>query len=815
MKNYNYLSILVTGLLFCFHANAQKTPNAEDTPPKFVKFDGTKGNNKSFTLNQTQQVFKTYLHLSDKDGLKKQQLFRDNLGYTHEKYQQYYQGIKVEYSTYTIHAKNGILTSMNGDFKRLKDMNTSARLSAAQALQKAVNFTGAQEYMWQNASLARTMNYAKPQGELVIVANYATKDRERFMQPVLAYKFDVYATKPLSRNYVYVDAKTGEVVHTNAIIHHVDEHAHKVKAHKGDKNYMHQPEATGTAATRYSGSRTIETSTTSGGYRLRDNTRGNGVETYDLNNGTSYGSASDFVDNDNSWTAAEWDNAQKDNAGLDAHWGAEKTYDYFKEKFNRNSYDGNGATIKSYVHYSSNYVNAFWNGNVMTYGDGNSQYDPLTTVDIAAHEIGHAVCSNTANLVYRYESGALNESFSDIWGACVEFFAAPNDAGKHTWLMGEELGTNLNFRSIIDPKAKGDPDTYKGTNWVTGSSDNGGVHSNSGVQNHWFYILTVGKTGTNDNGDSYSVSGIGIEKAAQIAYRNETVYLSSNSQYADARQGAIQAAEDLYGAGSPEVLATTNAWYAVGVGPEACEGDCPLLYCTSNGQDVSDEYIGNVTLGSIDNTTGASSSGYADYTAISTQLVTGTSNTITVTPVWTGTIYNEAYRVWIDYNQDGDFGDSGETVWSKSSGKTTPVSGSFTVPDGAKTGKTRMRVSMKYNANPTPCESFQYGEVEDYTVDIQGASVAVAESNEQTLGIGIDTGLDFEFKVLPNPSENTLKINARDLSDDASITITNMSGETKTVTTLGKAKKGIDISSLPQGMYIIKADKYTKRLFKQ
>ena len=143
-----------------------------------------------------------------------------------------------------------------------------------------------------------------------------------------------------------------------------------------------------------------------------------------------------------------------------------------------------------------------------------------------------------------------------------------------------------------------------------------------------------------------------------------------------------------------------------------------ISYCTSKGASVNDEYIQKVELGTINNTS-TGGNGYSDFTSISTTLAKGVSNTITVTPKWTGTVYDEGYGVFIDYNQDGDFSDAGETVYTKSKSKTTPVVGSFTVPVSATTGETRMRVVLKYNATPTACEaSFQYGEVEDYTVVI-------------------------------------------------------------------------------------------------
>jgi trimeric autotransporter adhesin len=159
----------------------------------------------------------------------------------------------------------------------------------------------------------------------------------------------------------------------------------------------------------------------------------------------------------------------------------------------------------------------------------------------------------------------------------------------------------------------------------------------------------------------------------------------------------------------------TNSAYSVSA--NFTTSPIQLVYCTSRGNNVSDEYIGRVQLGTINNLSG-SNAGYGDFTAQSTNLARGSSNTITVTPTWTGSTYPEGYAVWIDYNKDGDFTDSGELVWSRSASTTTPVSGTFTVPSTATLGATRMRVSMKWNGIPTSCETFSYGEVEDYTVNI-------------------------------------------------------------------------------------------------
>ena len=238
-------------------------------------------------------------------------------------------------------------------------------------------------------------------------------------------------------------------------------------------------------------------------------------------------------------------------------------------------------------------------------------------------------------------------------------------------------------------------------------------------------------------------------------------------------------------------------------------GTPPTGYCASNGNNTSDEYIQRVQLGSIDNTTGASTGGYGDYTSLSTNL--SSSNTITITPAWTGTVYAEGYAVWIDYNRDGDFGDSGELVYSRAATTASPVSGSFTVPSGASAGPTRMRVSMKYNAIPTSCESFTYGEVEDYIVVIGSAPFNV--TNTQTEIVSNHSEI---FKVYPNPVRgNTLNVELLGVSA-TDYTIFNMLGQ---VISEGDFTNMVDVSSLQSGAYIIQINtanaKYVKRFIKE
>lgn len=728
-KKLLFKSVLIAGIsLFSVHGHAQdsekdvkKRVNDEHGKPTLIVFK----ENSSLNASDHQRLFKEQLKVNEKVNFSKIKSEKDNAGYQHDKYQMFYEGIKVEFATYTIHSENEQLRSMSGEYYAIEKDDMTPTLSNTVAFRKAVQHIGATTYLWEDPSSASQIGYEKPKGELVLLptGKFEAVNEKSFKEEVrLAYKFDIYATNPVSRGDLYIDAKNGRVLLYDATIKHLGKHSHS----KTSKNVNSKGEvsaaflATGNAATRYSGSQSIQTSLSGSSYILSDVTRGNGIQTYDMNTGTNYNNAVNFTDNDNNWTAAEHDNAAKDNGALDAHWGAQKTFDYFSGVHSRNSFDNQGSAIKSYVHFDVAYDNAYWNGSVMTYGDGSGTYfDVLTSLDVAAHEIGHAVCETSANLVYQKESGAMNEAFSDIWGACVEYYAAPS---KSTWLIGEDIERRAGhaaLRSMSDPKSEGQPDTYGGTYWInpncspTSQNDYCGVHTNSGVLNHWFYILAIGKSGTNDLGNSYNVSGISIDKAAKIAYRLENVYLSANSTYANARTYGIQAATDLFGSDSPEVIATTNAFFAVGVG--AAYGD--VSYCTSKGNSVADEYIGRVQLEGINNAS-SGGNGYSDFTSISANLTKGNASTITITPTWTGTVYNEGYAVWIDYNQNGDFGDAGELVWSKSASKTTPVSGSFTVPATAKDGATRMRVSMKYNGIPTQCETFSYGEVEDYTVNI-------------------------------------------------------------------------------------------------
>ena len=295
------------------------------------------------------------------------------------------------------------------------------------------------------------------------------------------------------------------------------------------------------------------------------------------------------------------------NPAHDAHWGMEKVYDFYLNKFNHKSYDNQGSRIYQYVNPPSNippystsgfpnqasacYNNKktdFW----MAYGIGDClTYKPFVMLDVMGHEFTHLVtaANGDQNLPNYGEGGALNESFGDIIGNAIEAFAL----GSTDWVfMKGRTYSNPNEydRSMKSPKTDKSPfarpTTYKGEHWkpITGNPnnkplDNGGndmdwVHINCSVQDYWFYLLCQGGSGYIDDksvNGSYSVDGIGMDKAVQIVYRNLLYYITSTSKYSDSREGSIEAAIYLYGKGSPEHKAVVNAWHAVGVGDKYVE----------------------------------------------------------------------------------------------------------------------------------------------------------------------------------------------------------------------------------------------------
>ncbi|MGW1005463.1 M4 family metallopeptidase [Streptomyces sp. NPDC002520] len=470
------------------------------------------------------------LGLGAKEKLVVRDVIKDKDGTVHTRYERTYAGLPVLGGDLVTHvAKSGALKGVNKAAKaRISVPTTTAAVSPASARKSALK--AAADEAGATASASRKVVWAAG------------------AKPVLAYESVVKGVQhdgTPSELHVITDATSGK------------------------KLYSYEAVDTGTGTSQYSGTVTIgTTASASGGFDLIDGGRG-GHTTYDLNGGTS-GTGTLFHDADDVWGNGSVTNRQT--AAVDAAYGAGVTWDFYKAAFNRNGIAGDGRAAYSRVHYGNAYVNAFWSDSCfcMTYGDGAGNADPLTSLDVAGHEMSHGLTASTAKLNYSRESGGLNEATSDIFGTSVEFFAN-NTSDVGDYLIGEKIDINGNgtpLRYMDQPSKDGASADY----WskTVGRLD---VHYSSGVANHFFYLLSEGSGAKTINGVSYNsptsngstVTGIGRDKADQIWYKALTTYFTSTTNYAGARTGTLQAAADLYGSGSAEYNAVAAAWSAVNV----------------------------------------------------------------------------------------------------------------------------------------------------------------------------------------------------------------------------------------------------------
>ncbi|PEC50739.1 M4 family metallopeptidase [Bacillus sp. AFS096315] len=460
---------------------------------------------------------------------------KDMLG-TALRLQQVYNGVPVWGSTQTaLVADDGVLTAFSGtvapNLDTKKGLKSEKKVNAYKSIKIA------------EADLGYTPIYEKdPTANLVVYTNgdeatYAYLVNLNFLSP-----------KPGNFNY-FIDASTGKILNSYNNLDEADSSAPPTKP----GGTTSSTNTTGTGVGVLGDTKTLNMTVSGSSYYLQDRLRGSGIFTYDAANkqrlaGTLWTSPDNLL------------NSTYDAAAVDAHYFAGLTFDYYKNVFGRNSYDNKGGALKSSVHYSRNYNNAFWNGTQMVYGDGDgTTFIPLSGgIDVVAHELTHAVTETSSNLTYQNESGALNEAISDIFGTLIEFYNNKNP----DYLIGEDIYTPKiagdALRSMSDPTKYGDPDNY--ANRYTGTSDNGGVHTNSGIINKAAYLIAKGGTAY-----GVSVTGIGNDKLAQIFYRANTVYLTASSTFSQARAACVQAASDTYGASSAEVTTVNKAFDAVGV----------------------------------------------------------------------------------------------------------------------------------------------------------------------------------------------------------------------------------------------------------
>ncbi len=511
------LAVFVTFTFLPKTSEAQKTIFGKGTPAdieniKQISLDYLRNNR----LNRA---------VSSADELRVASVSIDELNMAHTKVRQTVDDIPVWEGEAIVHLKaDGKLSAITDDLKDSVSVHTQPSFSSEDAIALAAKSYKGLRFLTD-----------EPTADMWV---YRAEDRDHLVYRVQMRRED--GSKGTAMPVIFIDAQTGEKVF----------------------QYDNLQTASGTSL--YSGTVNINTYQNGATYYMEDISRK--IGTFDSRNTTA--SIYRFTDTDDIWNTA----SQK--AGVDAHYGAEKVVDYYNATHNRNGIDGSGGPayytsadgvtglISSKVHYSTNYNNAFWNGQYMTYGDGDgSQFTPLTTLDICGHEMTHGVTERTANLTYSNESGALNEAVSDIFGAMVERYTEGESA--NTWKIGEDAYTPGTagdaLRYMDNPTLGNQPDNYASR--YTGTADNGGVHTNSGIANYAFYLQAKGGT---DNG--ITVTGMGADNAAKVWYRALTVYMTAGTTFAGARTATLNAATDLFGSSSSQYTAVSNGWCAVGVG---------------------------------------------------------------------------------------------------------------------------------------------------------------------------------------------------------------------------------------------------------
>ncbi|WP_410011344.1 M4 family metallopeptidase [Streptomyces nigrescens] len=465
--------------------------------------------------------------LGAKEKLVVRDVIKDANGTVHTRYDRTYAGLPVLGGDLVVHqAGNGTRSVTKATNARISVASTTAALAPSAAKKSALSAAAAKKD-------TKTGTSSTPRKVIWAASG----------KPVLAYETVVTGTQKdgtPSALHVITDAATGKKLFEDEAIE------------------------TGTGTSTYSGKVSLTTTKSGSTYQLTDGARG-GHKTYDLNQRTS-GTGTLFTDADDVWGGG------RQTAGVDAHYGAAVTWDFYKNTFGRNGIRNDGKGAYSRVHYGNSYVNAFWDDGCfcMTYGDGSGNTHPLTSLDVAAHEMSHGVTAATAGLNYSGESGGLNEATSDIFGTSAEFYAK-NSTDPGDYLIGEKIdinGDGTPLRYMDKPSKDGGSADYWSS--TVGNKD---VHYSSGVANHFFYLLSEGSGAKTINGVSYNsptvdgskVTGIGRDKAEQIWYKALTTYMTSTTNYKAARTATLKAAGDLYGTTSAEYKAVGAAWAGVNV----------------------------------------------------------------------------------------------------------------------------------------------------------------------------------------------------------------------------------------------------------
>jgi Zn-dependent metalloprotease len=536
------------------------------------------------TANDNSAATAKSLSLGSKEKLVVKDVLKDADGTVHTRYERTYAGLPVLGGDLVVHTppsgKSG--TATFNTKATVKVASTTPKVTAATAEGKAVQ-------------VAKTLKAVKPAAKSARKVVWAAQGN-----PTLAWETVVSGLQDdgtPSQLHVITDAATGK----------------KLSQYQGIE--------TSTGNSQYSGTVNLSTTLSGSTYQLYDTTRG-GHKTYSLSNGTS-GTGTLMTDTDDVWGTGSGSNTQT--AGVDAAYGAQMTWDFYKNTFNRSGIKNNGVAAYSRVHYSTAYVNAFWDDTCfcMTYGDGTSSTHALTSLDVAGHEMSHGVTSNTAGLNYTGESGGLNEATSDIFGTGVEFYAA-NSTDVGDYLIGEKININGDGSPLryMDQPSK---DGSSADSWYSGVG-NLDVHYSSGPANHLFYLMSEGSGSKTINGVTYNsptsdgvaVAGIGRAAALQIWYKALTTYMTSSTNYASARTAALSAATSLYGASSVQYAGVANAFAGINVGAH--------VTVPTSGVTVTNPGSQSTTTGSaVSLQIAASSSNTGSLTYAATGLPTGLS----------------------------------------------------------------------------------------------------------------------------------------------------------------------------------------------
>jgi thermolysin len=531
------LGFIITGLLLT--AQSRPAGQARVLPVSIRPQTAAELSNWNATLNQMTRSGELAVRRVDPDAALPAR--------THERLTQFHRGVPVVGGDVTRQLNNGLVVSIFGAIYTNIDLDVTPALSVDDA----------------RARMQRAVGVPVPASllpELVVLPTDAGAY-------ALAYRAQVRT--PDGPVVYFVDARTGAMVLEYSNLQR--QNLLVIRAGKGVLN----------------DDKKVSMKSSAGTFIADDPARPPILRTYDMKFNLTRAKqiVAGFISPGASDFASSSDSPWTDGASVDAHTYAGWTYDYYYKRHGRRGLDNNNTAIVSLVHPADRntvlsasasdqgtfYLNAFWDGFEMVYGDGlpsNITSGGLHftyfsgALDVVAHELTHGVTQYTSNLIYRNESGALNEAFSDMMGESVEFYYK-TVRGRASYQISEDIATVGGFRSMSDPLSFGDPDNYSLR--YLGTSDNGGVHTNSGIANNAFYLAIEG--GTNRTSKQV-VAGVGAanrEQIEKIFYRAFTLLMTSSATFSQARAATIQAAKDLYGSSSAALTAVTQAWTAVGV----------------------------------------------------------------------------------------------------------------------------------------------------------------------------------------------------------------------------------------------------------